>query len=315
MKQTKISNIKEVIIAILANCTQFTSILYSMYSTYTNSIFQNSIESRVSKLESEKLIKKKTFFEPQVIIFTSFKGGVGVSSLTTLFCNHISNQYNILLIDAHPQLSCYNMRKNDLATTPEIKPLYEIEAVAAEELASHLDIIKDKYDFIVIDLPRFFYYKDNLESVFIKSNHVFALFHIPYMHWTEEYTNNYYNLVDGRLDLFINLQKKIKDINKDITFTLIPYENDVTDNFKDWIECFGIFLLQQTFKRYSELQSQIDTITDLCQNHDIAYAPYIIDTQKVIYYLEKATNANDYIEEQNNLARKKIENILNLYKK
>lgn len=318
MKQTKISGIIEVIVAIMATSSKVISIFHTAYSTYTNHLFQKNIEDRVLILEKESNTvkpQKRSTPKAQVIIFTSFKGGVGTSSLTTLFCNHISNQYNILLIDAHQQLTCYNMRKNDLITTPEAKPLYEIEAISVEGLVNHLDVVKNKYDYIVIDLPRFFYYEDNLESIFIRSNYIFAPFHIPYSYSIEQSNNDFLHQVEGRLDLFIELRKKIKSINKDITFTLVPYENDVTEGFKEWIEKFDMSLLPQTFKRYSELPSYIDTISDLCKNKSIAYAPYITNTKAIIYYLEKETIANNYIEEQNNLLKKRMRNILNQYKK
>lgn len=302
----------------MATSSKVISIFHTAYSTYTNHLFQKNIEDRVLILEKESNTvkpQKRSTPKAQVIIFTSFKGGVGTSSLTTLFCNHISNQYNILLIDAHQQLTCYNMRKNDLITTPEAKPLYEIEAISVEGLVNHLDVVKNKYDYIVIDLPRFFYYEDNLESIFIRSNYIFAPFHIPYSYSIEQSNNDFLHQVEGRLDLFIELRKKIKSINKDITFTLVPYENDVTEGFKEWIEKFDMSLLPQTFKRYSELPSYIDTISDLCKNKSIAYAPYITNTKAIIYYLEKETIANNYIEEQNNLLKKRMRNILNQYKK
>lgn len=266
MKQTKISGIIEVIVAIIASSSKVISIFHTAYSTYTNHLFQKNIEDRVLILEKESNTvkpQKRSTPKAQIIIFTSFKGGVGTSTLTTLFCNHISNQYNILLIDAHQQLTCYNMRENDLITTPEAKPLYEIEAISVEGLVNHLDVVKNKYDYIVIDLPRFFYYEDNLESIFIRSNYIFAPFHIPYNYSVEQSNNDFLHQVEGRLDLFIELRKKIKSINKDITFTLVPYENDVTEEFKEWIEKFDMSLLPQTFKRYSELPSYIDTISDL----------------------------------------------------
>lgn len=318
MKQTKISGIIEVIVAIIASSSKVISIFHTAYSTYTNHLFQKNIEDRVLILEKESNTvkpQKRSTPKAPIIIFTSFKGGVGTSTLTTLFCNHISNQYNILLIDAHQQLTCYNMRENDLITTPEAKPLYEIEAISVEGLVNHLDVVKNKYDYIVIDLPRFFYYEDNLESIFIRSNYIFAPFHIPYNYSVEQSNNDFLHQVEGRLDLFIELRKKIKSINKDITFTLVPYENDVTEEFKEWIEKFDMSLLPQTFKRYSELPSYIDTISDLCKNKSIAYAPYITNTKAIIYYLEKETIANNYIEEQNNLFKKRMRNILNQYKK
>ena len=99
MKQTKISGIIEVIVAIIASSSKVISIFHTAYSTYTNHLFQKNIEDRVLILEKESNTvkpQKRSTPKAQIIIFTSFKGGVGTSTLTTLFCNHISNQYNIL---------------------------------------------------------------------------------------------------------------------------------------------------------------------------------------------------------------------------
>jgi len=255
----------------------------------------------------------KTDYKSKVVAFTSFKGGVGVSTLTTLFCNKISSQYNILMIDAHFQLSCFNHRKNDLEIFPDTKPQYEIKALEVDKLANYIDSVRSEYDYVVLDLPRFFYYENNLENIFTKCNFVFAPFYLSNYHSIKE-ESDYLMQVDGRLDLFIELSNKIKKSNKDISFTLISFENDMSVEFKEWIENYEINLLPQTFKKHYELQSHLDTLTDLSKNEDIAYAPYVKDTLKLIYYLERETGANLYIEEQNNVKKQEWDNLFNKIK-
>lgn len=239
-------------------------------------------------------------YKGEVVAFTSFKGGAGVSTLTALFCNKISSQYNILMIDAHEQLSCYNMRKNDMQLYTDIKPQYEIKAVGVDKVSSFLETVRNDYDYVIIDLPRFFYYDNDLKDIFVKCNYVFAPFYLSEYHEIKEEYDEYIQQVDGRLDLFIELRAKIKELNGNISFTLISFQNDMTVEFQEWIENYDINLLPQTFKKHYELQSHIDTLTDLSKNEDIAYAPYVIDTLNLIYYLERETSANLFIEEQNN---------------
>lgn len=251
----------------------------------------------------------KASYKNKVVGFTSFKGGAGVSTLTTLFCNKISSQYNILMIDAHYQLSCFNHRKNDLEIFPETKPQYEIKAIEIDKLSNYIDSVRSEYDYVVIDLPRFFYYENNLENIFTRCDFVFAPFYLSNYH-RKKGESEYLRQVDGRLDLFIELSKKIKESNEDISFTLISFENDMSAEFKEWIENYDINLLPQTFKKHYELQSNLDTLTDLSKIKDIAYAPYIKDTLKLIYYLERETGANLYIEEQNNVRKQEWDNLL-----
>ena len=83
MKQTKISGIIEVIVAIMASSSKVISIFHTAYSTYTNHLFQKNIEDRVLILEKESNTvkpQKRSTPKAQIIIFTSFKGGVGTST-------------------------------------------------------------------------------------------------------------------------------------------------------------------------------------------------------------------------------------------
>lgn len=263
-----------------------------------------------SKQNNIILGNSKNSYKAKVVAFTSFKGGAGVSTLTTLFCNKTSSQYNILMIDAHPQLSCLNRRKDDLEMFPNVKPQYEIKAVEIDKLPNYINKVRSEYDYVVIDLPRFFYYEDNLENILTKCDFIFAPFYLPKYYFTKE-KPEYLKQVDGRLDLFIELSRKIKKFNDKISFTLISFSNDMPVEFKEWIEGYDINLLPQTFKKHYELQSHIDTLTDLSKNEDIAYAPYIKDTLKLIYYLELETGANLYIEGQDNVLKQKWDNLIN----
>jgi len=246
----------------------------------------------------------------KIVGFTSFKGGVGVSTLVTLYCNKISSQYKVLLIDATPQLSCYRMRQIDLKRFTDIIPPYDIKAVELDNVANFIDNIKYDYDYIVLDLPRFFYFENNLEDIFLRCNHVFSPFHLTFHSSTKD-CNEYMNHIAGRFDLFVELYNKIHEKNNDITFSLISFGDDIPIELKEWINDFNISILPQIFQKHIEFQTWIfDTVTDLSKNEDIKYAPYIDDTLKLIYYLEEETDANYYIEDQHKLRKMGLKNIM-----
>lgn len=246
-------------------------------------------------------------YKGKVVAFTSFKGGAGVSTLSILYCNKISNQFKVLLIDATDQLSCFHMRENDDEFFQESKAQYEIKAVEVDKLAIYLDTVRSEYDYIIIDLPRIFYFKDEQEPVCKRCNHIFAPFYLKLFYLEKNEEDEYLRAVDGRLDLFIELKERIKKLNEETIFSLISFENEIPLEFKEWIEGYDIGLIPQAFKRHSELQSHIDTYTDITKNEDISYAPFIEDTQKLLYYLERETDSNLYIEDQNQMRKQRIE--------
>jgi DNA-binding XRE family transcriptional regulator len=269
--------------------------------------FEKTVENSINKKRDLDLADSSTEYKGEVIAFTSFKGGSGVSTLAMLFCNKISSQNNILMIDASEFLSCFETRKNDVQLYPETKPQYEIVAIQIDEVSNYIDAVRSNFDYIIIDLPQFWKHKFFLQEIFIKCDYVFSPFY-----WKSPYRvgKNYKDVIDGPLDFFIKLRDQIKILNSKVRFTLISFGDEAPAEFKDWIEEFDIYLLPQTFKKHEEL-SRPDTLTDLSKIEGIGYAPYITDTLNLIYYLEKETGANLFIEEQNKEEMQKIKNLTN----
>ncbi len=261
------------------------SILSAILNIDANSI----TKSAISKLKTGEGSLDKTY-KNKVVAFTSFKGGTGVSTLAVLLANEIAQHYKVLFIDAHYQASCYHMREIDRSVFPEVRPLYEVKKVPVNKLTNYIAAQCGDYDYIIIDLPRFFYVSEYIDNVLLRSNFVFVPFHLSYHFST---TDNYIKHAAGRFDLFIELQAKIKQ-QENVHFTLIPFRDDISQIFKEWIEDKEIALVPCSFKYHEEI-SRIDTFNPLPSE---LHAPYIQDTRNVLYHLMNILSAHPIIEDQ-----------------
>src|SRR5574344_1869720 len=63
------------------------------------------------------------------VVFANQKGGVGKTTLCTLFANYLANKKeNVLVVDADLQKSIYTQRQSD-AQVYEDEPPYEVQAI------------------------------------------------------------------------------------------------------------------------------------------------------------------------------------------
>ena len=261
-----------------------------------------------SKYKSEITSKKK--LKNKVVSFTSFKGGMGVSTLSIILANEISKDYKLLFIDSHYQNSCYNERTLDLEIFPDIKPLYKIVSVEVKELAGYIDQTKKDYDYIIIDLPRFFYIPDYIEEITNQSDFIISPFKgrgtlkKPF----ENNTDYLKHIAEGRLDLFIEYRNLFKD--SDTIFSLIPFLVKIEDDeFDDYCSDQEIVLIPETFKEFQEHDLFCDTLNPISNLENASYIPFIVETLKVIFHLKNLVGADLIMEDlkhKNNAKWKKI---------
>ncbi|TPN86088.1 helix-turn-helix domain-containing protein [Aquimarina algicola] len=276
---------------------------------YLDIDIDETLESSILNI-NENILTLEKKLKNKVISFTSFKGGVGVSTLSILLSNEISKDYKIILIDSHYQNSCYDLRMRDIKTFPETKPLYEIKTVPFENLANYLSTAKTEYDYIIIDLPKFFYIEDHIENIIEKSDFVFAPFHLRYNNQPfETYKDEPLRYADGRLDLFVNLRERSSKKGNKAVFSLIPFRNNIDVEFKEYIENYDITLIPETFKEFEEIPEYLDTINPISTNENSSFAPYIMETMKVLYYLMEITDSNLVIEDQKNIKKLRWKNL------
>lgn len=112
-----------------------------------------------------------------VISFVNQKGGVGKSTIASIFANHLfgtgkneNMKLNIAVIDADDlQQTLYRKRQRELASLeaqleeisdPELKQqykelenTYQVLKIASKDIPNEIDSLKDEFDIILIDLP------------------------------------------------------------------------------------------------------------------------------------------------------------------
>ncbi|WP_010177343.1 helix-turn-helix domain-containing protein [Aquimarina agarilytica] len=261
--------------------------------------------SHNSEITSNKKLKNK------VISFTSFKGGMGVSTLSIILANEISKDYKLLFIDSHYQNSCYDKRALDLEVFPNIKPLYSIASIETKELAKYIDQKKKDYDYIIIDLPRFFYIPDYIEEITNQSDFVISPFKGRGMLKKPFKNNKDYlkHIAEGRLDLFIEYRNLFK--NNDTVFSLIPFLVKIEDDeFDDYCSDQEIVLIPETFKEFPEHDLFCDTLNPISNLENAYYNPFIVETLKVIFHLKSLVGADLIMEDLKHKSNAKWQKIL-----
>lgn len=92
----------------------------------------------------------------KIISFTSEKGGVGKSTLNLMLANYIAymTDYSVALIDCDKHKSLAYIREKDINERGyDPDELYEFMHIDSEDLPNHIEVIRDAFDFVIIDLP------------------------------------------------------------------------------------------------------------------------------------------------------------------
>lgn len=89
------------------------------------------------------------------IMFSSQKGGVGKSTLATLFANYLVlyEKKQVVALDFDSQRSLYKKYKQDIQKYEDSKPLYEVEDFDLEQSKDVIERIDSFDGFCVFDLP------------------------------------------------------------------------------------------------------------------------------------------------------------------
>src|SRR5574344_490892 len=90
------------------------------------------------------------------VVFANQKGGVGKTTLCTLFANYLANKKeNVLVVDADLQKSIYTQRQSD-AQVYEDEPPYEVQAILLDSLENvHkiMDFASQLPGYVLFDAP------------------------------------------------------------------------------------------------------------------------------------------------------------------
>lgn len=257
-------------------------------------LYEFALLSQALNFPSDRILKEAVGPIPlrpakrkqKVISFTSFKGGVGGSSLAILLANELSKNYKTLLVDADFQATCDNLRNRDLEKNPNVQVPYSIKKVTISNALNFTTDVKDDYDYTIIDLPRVFYEGEKVRSVLNISDFIFSPFHLSVRNSSFSKLPNPFDYVDGRLDLFIDQVSKIISRAKDINVVLVPYRDKVSKRFHEYLESYGIVVLPKSFKIHAEIPKVLNTFEPFSNyNHEIQ-PPFIRDTLDVLYYLK-----------------------------
>ncbi len=98
----------------------------------------------------------------KIVAIGNQKGGVGKSTITSFIANYLHNErkdFKILVVDADDlQNSLYKIRYEELENAKELDPqaeekCYQLIRMDSKELANNLEVLKEEYDLIFIDLP------------------------------------------------------------------------------------------------------------------------------------------------------------------
>ena len=93
----------------------------------------------------------------KVIVFGNQKGGVGKSTLTSLFANylHIDTDEIICVVDADDkQMSLQNTRKKEITEGADDEKLYNLIQINSIDFPStYENSLKGEFDYIFVDLP------------------------------------------------------------------------------------------------------------------------------------------------------------------
>lgn len=125
------------------------------------------------KLIFEDIIMGKMFEEGIVVSFVNQKGGVGKSTLTSIFANYLHTagkendvKLSIAIIDADDRQRTLSRKRNrelqsfgiDDNSSENIKKVfdensYRVIEIASKDVPDQLDFLKEEYDIILLDLP------------------------------------------------------------------------------------------------------------------------------------------------------------------
>lgn len=112
------------------------------------------------------------------IVFSNQKGGVGKTTIATLFANYsvLSQNEKVTCFDFDPQESFYENYVMDMQMSPDSKPLYQVEKFDLEDSEKVIDLV-NQYDGIAIyDLPGKLD-DDNLLPLLINADAIVCPFH------------------------------------------------------------------------------------------------------------------------------------------
>lgn len=91
----------------------------------------------------------------KIIVFANQKGGVGKTTLCTMFANYLAKKgEGVLVIDADVQQTISNMRKSDIAEG--LDPIYNVQVMNIEkvnEVNAIMEKVLEVGGFVLIDAP------------------------------------------------------------------------------------------------------------------------------------------------------------------
>lgn len=232
-------------------------IVYGHIETNRRELKINELDTlcKVLNLDMYSILQKcKCLMEPgeidpslknKVIAFSSFKGGVGVSTLAMLASRILSARFKVLLIDADPQQTCIDQRNQETYAQQGENP-YDMAYIPLENLLLHIERTVLSYDYIIIDFPFGLGEKKLCSpqgsfacSVFRLCECVFTAFSLH----KRKKRIGFPFPVEGNLEQFLYVLQETKKRNPKTEFTLVPWLCTLPEGFSGWAEEIGCSVL------------------------------------------------------------------------
>ncbi|MDR0603549.1 MAG: ParA family protein [Bacteroidales bacterium] len=185
-------------------------------------------------------------FNPGLVVsFANQKGGVGKSTLTSIFANYLFTEgkkqgLNVAVIDADDrQQTLYRKRQREGGENVES---YKIIQISSSDVKDNIEFLQDSYDIILLDLPG-----NMMQEGVITSYYMIDIYIIPFQ--PNEFD------IDSTAQFYELLQNKIITIRKKLNYktTVAAVMNRVKPQLLEFKQLYA----QKSELPYSVLDSYI----------------------------------------------------------
>jgi len=256
---------------------------------YACGLSQNGIYRAMMRVQAMVSNCEDTPRRGKVTAFLSVKGGSGTTTQAVLLANELSANYKVIYLDASSPESAVRNRnayfKDDIA----IEVPYEIQRLRLPDVVYQTERIRDYYDYVILDLPRFDSHQREFEKILLSSTTVF----IPFFNKIPQGKHDWEGFIqnsEGSMNDFLSFFETFHHVERDRPDVfLMPIGDGLSDSVKETLIYKHINIFPFVCGEHAEIG--LSTMHGLSEDKELIHAPYQVDLRKVLYLFKYYTGA------------------------